>query len=68
MNHLMRPTRAIAMGALTIAVFGQIASARADEDYNACIEASDGSNQAWLRCGNAFVDREKQKFEAAWNC
>ena len=66
MNHLMRPARAIAVGVLTIAALAQVASARADEDYNACIAASDGSNQSWLQCGNAFVDREKQKFEAAW--
>ena len=66
MNHLMRPARAIAMGALTIAALAQVASARADEDYNACIAACEGSNQSWLQCGNAFVDREKQMFDAAW--
>lgn len=64
----MRPARTIAVaGVLTTAVLGPMAGARADKAYGACIEASDGSNQAWLQCGNAFIDREKRKFEAAWN-
>ncbi|MHA6688100.1 lysozyme inhibitor LprI family protein [Mesorhizobium sp. A556] len=46
---------------------GSSVIARADGAYRTCIEASDGSNQAWLQCGNALVDGEKRKFEVAWN-
>lgn len=61
----MMPTpRAIAVAGIVVtATMGSLVIARADATYRACIAASDGSNQSWLQCGNAFIDREKQKFE-----
>lgn len=61
-------SRAIVMMAVLAAVtLGSTAGVSADETYRLCIEASDGSNQSWLQCGNAFIEREKRKFEAAWS-
>ena len=65
---MMSAPRAIAVAAIVVtATMGSSAILRADEIYRTCIAASDGSNQSWLQCGNAFVDREKRKFESAWN-
>lgn len=41
-------------------------AAHADKLYDACIAASNDSNQAWLRCGNDYVEREKKRHDAVW--
>jgi uncharacterized protein YecT (DUF1311 family) len=67
-GHMIRFSRTFVTASLLMsATMGSTARVQADEAYDACIKASDGSNQAWLQCGNAFVDREKRKLEAAWN-
>jgi uncharacterized protein YecT (DUF1311 family) len=41
-------------------------AAHADDIYDKCIEASNDSNQAWARCGNEYVQREKKKLDDTW--
>jgi len=60
--HAMIRTIALALLAVACAA----APARADETYEKCIEASDGTNLEWSKCGGAFIDREDTKLNAAW--
>jgi uncharacterized protein YecT (DUF1311 family) len=38
----------------------------ADDVYDKCIEASDGTNPAWGQCGGEWVDRADKALNAAW--
>lgn len=41
-------------------------AAWADEEYERCIEESDGSNQVWAECGSEWIEREDAKLNEAW--
>ena len=51
---------------LALAAMLHSAPAKADKAYDACMEHSDGTNPAWGKCGQDWVDREEQKLNAAW--
>lgn len=56
----------LAVSAALIVAAAWPGAARADAAYGKCMAASNGSNQAWLRCGNEYLDREKQKLDVLW--
>ena len=41
-------------------------SALADDAYDKCMDASDGSNPAWAACGDELVRREDARLNATW--
>lgn len=41
-------------------------AASADEEYDRCIGESDGSNQAWAKCGHDWIAREDAKLNETW--
>lgn len=51
---------------LALATLLLAAPVQADEEYDACIEQSDDSNQAWALCGNAWIEREDDRLNEAW--
>lgn len=51
----------LSMSALFLA-----APALADDEYDACVEQSDGSNHAWAEYGGAWIEREDKKLNQAW--
>lgn len=40
--------------------------AHADDAYDKCTDASDGSNPAWAACGDELVRREDARLNATW--
>lgn len=42
------------------------APALADDAYDRCMDASDGSNPAWAACGDELVRREDARLNATW--
>lgn len=40
--------------------------AAADEAYDRCFKASDGTNTAWSACGSDWVKREDDRLNATW--
>lgn len=42
------------------------APARADDVYDRCIDASDGTNAAWAACGSDYVARADKALNATW--
>jgi uncharacterized protein YecT (DUF1311 family) len=42
------------------------APAFADDIYDKCIDASDGTNPAWGQCGGEWVKRADEALNAAW--
>ena len=37
-----------------------------DNQYNRCMNSSDGSNLAWGRCGHEWLEREEQRLARSW--
>ncbi len=56
------------MFAAAVCVAGAMftAPAAADQTYDRCIEASNGSNEAWSTCGGEYLNRVDGKIDAAW--
>ena len=50
----------------TMAVLATVTAALADDVYAQCLSSADGSNQAWLRCGDEYVEREKAQLDRTW--
>lgn len=50
----------------TMAVLATVPATLADDVYAQCLSSADGSNQAWLRCGDEYVEREKAQFDRTW--
>ena len=57
----MRKSRSILLGAL-LALTG---TASADEQYQACIDAT-VKNDEWAQCGGDLIKREEAKLDDAW--
>jgi len=55
-------------GAACLALVAMLhsAPAKADKAYDTCMAKSDGSNPAWGKCGQDWVDREELKLNATW--
>lgn len=43
------------------------APASADEQYDRCIEQSDGTNRDWAVCGGEWIEREDARLNEAWS-
>jgi uncharacterized protein YecT (DUF1311 family) len=56
----------VAMAMMAMATAHAIGVAQADDAYEKCIAASNDSNQAWLRCGEDYVRREKRQLDKVW--
>lgn len=53
----------ILLGGLVLALAGPAA---ADEIYDKCIDASDGTNAAWGLCGSEWLKREDETLNTTW--
>jgi uncharacterized protein YecT (DUF1311 family) len=51
---------------LTGALATVAAPARADAEYDRCIDESDDSNAAWGACGSEYVARADKALNATW--
>lgn len=56
----------VVMTLIAMAMAHAIGVAHSDDIYGRCIAASNGSNQAWLRCGEDYVAREKVGLDKVW--
>ena len=56
----------ICTGCLALAAILHSGPAKADNAYDACMKQSAGSNPAWAKCGQEWVDREEAKLNAIW--
>jgi uncharacterized protein YecT (DUF1311 family) len=51
------------LGGLLLSLTGP---ATADDEYDRCINASDGTNTAWSTCGSELLKREDDKLNTTW--
>jgi uncharacterized protein YecT (DUF1311 family) len=63
---MKRTIELIGTACLALAAILHSAPAKADKAYDACMEHPDGTNPAWGKCGQDWVDREEAKLNATW--